>query len=126
MTTPDDPVLGPEASPLVRPYVITNGRTLLSGEDLSLITLLTVAEGAPRSELLDPEKRRLIELCSGGYLSVAEIAGHTQLPVGIVRLLLSDLIDSGYLCTRKPIPSAELVDRRILEEVLHGLQARFG
>ncbi|MET8325622.1 DUF742 domain-containing protein [Streptomyces sp. NPDC005181] len=126
MTTPDDSELGPEAPPLVRPYVITNGRILLNGDGLSLITLVTVAEEAPRNDLLDPEKRRLIELCSGGYLSVAEIAGHTQLPVGIVRLLLTDLIDSGYLCTRKPVPSAELVDRHILEEVLHGLQARFG
>ncbi|HET6860905.1 MAG TPA: DUF742 domain-containing protein [Streptomyces sp.] len=126
MTTPDDSEQGPEAPQLVRPYVITNGRSLLDYDELSLITLITVADEAPRTDLLDPEKRRLVELCSGGYLAVAEIAGHTQLPVGIVRLLLSDLKSAGYLFTRTPIPRAEPVERRILEEVLNGLQARFG
>ncbi|MCX4547523.1 DUF742 domain-containing protein [Streptomyces sp. NBC_01387] len=126
MTTPVDPEQGPEAPQLVRPYVITNGRSLLDDHELSLITLVTVAEDSPRSDHLDPEKRRLVELCSGGYLAVAEIAGHSQLPVGIIRILLADLTEAGYLYTRKPIPRAERVERHILEEVLNGLQARFG
>lgn len=126
MTTPGEPEVEQETTPLVRPYVITNGRELLDDNDFSLITLVTVAEDAPRSGLLDPEKRRLMELCSGGFLSVAEIAGHTHLPVGVVKILLHDLTAEGYLYTRKPIPAAKRVDRQILEEVLNGLQARFG
>ncbi|MFI5754912.1 DUF742 domain-containing protein [Streptomyces sp. NPDC051569] len=124
MTTSDEPEL--ETAPLVRPYVITNGRSLLDDNDFTLITLVTASPEAPGTGQLDPEKRRLLELCSGGYLSVAEIAGHTELPVGIVKILLSDLTEQGYVVTRAPIPAAKLVDRNILEEVLHGLQARFG
>ncbi|MFF2525262.1 DUF742 domain-containing protein [Streptomyces liangshanensis] len=126
MTTPDEPELEQETTPLVRPYVITNGRELLDDNDFSLITLITVSENAPQNGFLDPEKRRLMELCSGGFLSVAEIAGHTHLPVGVVKILLHDLTAEGYLYTRAPIPPAKRVDRQILEEVLNGLQARFG
>ncbi|MFJ7995620.1 DUF742 domain-containing protein [Streptomyces sp. NPDC096310] len=126
MTTPEEPDQEPEAPQLVRPYVITNGRSLLDDHEFSLITLVTTAQDAPRAEHLDPEKRDLLELCSGGHLSVAEIVGHTQLPVGVVKILLSDLTQEGHLVTRAPIPPAKLVERHILEEVLNGLQARFG
>ncbi|AXG81045.1 DUF742 domain-containing protein [Streptomyces paludis] len=126
MTTPDEPDQEQATTPLVPAYVITNGRSLLDDDEFSLITLVTTAQGSPPTQHLDPEKRRLLELCSGGHLSVAEIAGHTQFPVGVVKILLSDLTQGGYLVTRSPIPAAKLVDRNILEEVLHGLQARFG
>ncbi|GES27786.1 DUF742 domain-containing protein [Streptomyces angustmyceticus] len=126
MTTDDEPELEHEAAELVRPYVITNGRDLLDGSEFSLITLVTVHADPPRTKPLDPEKVRLLELCSGGFLSIAEIAGHTRLPVGVVKILVSDLAREGHLYSRAPIPSAQLVDREILEEVLHGLQARFG
>ncbi|MFG2526689.1 DUF742 domain-containing protein [Streptomyces sp. NPDC048516] len=126
MTTDDEPELEHEAAELVRPYVITNGRDLLDGSDFSLITLVTVHAEPPRTKPLDPEKLRLLELCSGGFLSIAEIAGHTRLPVGVVKILVSDLAREGHLYSRAPIPSAQLVDRQILEEVLNGLQARFG
>ncbi|MFE4176137.1 DUF742 domain-containing protein [Streptomyces sp. NPDC056909] len=125
MTTPDEPELE-HAAPLVRPYVITNGRNLLDDGEFSLITLVTVSPDGPRTGHLDPEKHRLLDLCAGGYLSVAEIAGHTNLPVGVVKILLSDLTEQGYLTTRAPVPPAKLVERHILEEVLNGLQARFG
>ncbi|MFI0903077.1 DUF742 domain-containing protein [Streptomyces sioyaensis] len=126
MTHDDEPELELEAAELVRPYVITNGRDLLDGSEFSLITLVTVHAEPPRTKPLDPEKLRLLELCSGGFLSVAEIAGHTRLPVGVVKILVADLAREGHLYSRAPIPSAQLVDRKILEEVLNGLQARFG
>ncbi|MEU7642274.1 MULTISPECIES: DUF742 domain-containing protein [unclassified Streptomyces] len=126
MTTDDEPELVQEAAELVRPYVITNGRDLVDDSSFSLLTLVTVAQEPPRTKPLDPEKQRLLELCSGGFLSIAEIAGHTGLPVGVVKILVSDLTEEGHLYVRAPIPSAQLVERQILEEVLNGLQARFG
>lgn len=115
----------PEAAPLVRPYVITNGRGLPDNDQFNLITLVTASEKRPSSHY-DPEKHRLLDLCGGGYLSVAEIAGHLGLPIGIVKVLLSDLSSDGYLVTRAPAPPAQLVDVSVLQEVLDGLQARFG
>ncbi|AKG46395.1 protein of unknown function DUF742 [Streptomyces xiamenensis] len=67
-----------------------------------------------------------MELCEGGYLSVAEIAGHLDLPVGIIKVLLSDLAEEGRIMMRAPIPRAHLTDVQVLQEVLNGLQARFG
>ncbi|GAB7029499.1 DUF742 domain-containing protein [Streptomyces sp. NPDC021749] len=126
MTTDDEPELEQEAAELVRPYVITNGRDLLDDQQFSLITLVTVHPEPPRTKPLDPERLSVLDLCAGGFLSIAEIAGHTRLPVGVVKILVSDLVHEGHLCSRAPVPSAQLVDRQILEEVLNGLQARFG
>lgn len=115
----------PETGEFVRPYVITNGRGLPDNDQFNLITLVTTSERA-RPVHLDPEKHRLLELCAGGFLSVAEIAGHMRLPIGIIKVLLSDLSTDGYLITRAPVPPAQLVDVSLLQEVLDGLQARFG
>jgi hypothetical protein len=121
----DEPVL--EAADLVRPYVITHGKAIPDANQFSLITLVTAADGhQQRTAQLDPERRAVLELCSGGYLSVAEIAGHMRLPLGVVKIVLSDLSEGGHVVTRAPATRAQLVDRQILQEVLDGLQARFG
>ncbi|MCK1820385.1 DUF742 domain-containing protein [Streptomyces sp. XM83C] len=117
----------PEAAELVRPYVITKGRGLPDEAELSLITLVTAApEGPRRPTRLSPEEQRLLDICSAGYLSVAEIAGHTRLPLGVVKILLAALTEGGHLITRPPVARAPLADREILEEVLNGLRAKFG
>ncbi|CAL9663142.1 DUF742 domain-containing protein [Streptomyces sp. G3] len=117
----------PEAPELVRPYVITKGRGLPDDGDLSLITLVTAsAEQQHRPARLSPEEQSLLDLCSAGYLSVAEIAGHSHFPLGVVRILLASLMEGGHLTTRPPVARARLADREILEEVLHGLRAKFG
>jgi hypothetical protein len=61
-----------------------------------------------------------------GFLSVAEVAAHTHLPLGIVRILVAELEESGLVITRKPVPRAERADRELLNAVLDGLKARFG
>ncbi|MFE6287021.1 DUF742 domain-containing protein [Streptomyces sp. NPDC057877] len=117
----------PEGAELVRPYVITKGRGLPQEEQLSLITLVTAAEDhAQRPTRLSPEEQSLLDVCSAGYLSVAEVAGHTRLPLGVVRILLASLSEGGYLITRPPVQRAPLAERQILEEVLNGLRAKFG
>ncbi|MGW1992732.1 DUF742 domain-containing protein [Embleya sp. NPDC001921] len=119
MTTPDKPEPGtPE---LVRAYVITQGRGHPTRDGLDLVSLVIALPGDMSPHILDPEKKRLVALCRGGILSVAEVAGHLELPIGVVKVLLSDLIDSGVVATRQPIPPAELPRRELLQEVLDGL-----
>ncbi|MFD9534437.1 DUF742 domain-containing protein [Streptomyces sp. NPDC060010] len=119
--------LEPEAAELVRPYVITKGRGLPDEEHLSLITLVTAAgDRQQRPTQLSPEEQGLLDLCTAGYLSVAEIAGHTRLPMGVVKIVLAALTEGGYLITRPPVQRATLTDRHILEEVLNGLRTKFG
>ncbi|MFH0243976.1 DUF742 domain-containing protein [Streptomyces sp. HK10] len=110
---------------LVRPYVITNGRDLPSDRDFSVTTLVTAADEASHSRVLTPEARSILNMCLEGYLSVAELAGHMGLPLGIVRGVLAELAESGLIHTRAPVPSAQRADRQLLEDVLHGLRTRF-
>ncbi|MFD5552757.1 MULTISPECIES: DUF742 domain-containing protein [unclassified Streptomyces] len=113
-------------SGFIRSYVITGGRDLPDADELSLVTLVTLAPDRTPPARPSPEVSAIWSLCAGGYLSVAEVAGRLGLPVGVVRLLLTDLADQGHLLRRAAPPAAKLVDRKILEEVLHGLQRRFG
>ncbi|MFD7710347.1 DUF742 domain-containing protein [Streptomyces sp. NPDC059785] len=116
-----------EAAELVRPYVITGGRELPADDQFTLITLVTTAsDQQQRPTRLSPEEQQLMEMCSGGYLSVAEIAGHARLPLGVIKVLLSSLAEGGYLVTRAPVPQARLADVQLLQEVLDGLHARLG
>ncbi|AUG77614.1 hypothetical protein CFP65_2797 [Kitasatospora sp. MMS16-BH015] len=126
MTSPDDFEL--EATGLVRAYVITKGRGLPEDGQLSLITLVTAAppDQGRRPGRLSPEEQRLLDLCAAGYLTVAELAGHSGLPLGVVRIVLAGLTEAGHLITRPPVPRARLADRQILQEVLNGLQRKFG
>ncbi|MFS8198787.1 DUF742 domain-containing protein [Streptomyces sp. CWNU-52B] len=108
---------------LVRPYVVTDGRSHPSRNTLDLVTLLIAVDGPP-SAGLSPEKRVLLELCRPGALSVVEVAGHLSLPVSVTKVLIADLMDSGHVVTRAPVPSALRSDAHILQEVLDGLRAR--
>ncbi|WAX76415.1 DUF742 domain-containing protein [Streptomyces sp. KMM 9044] len=111
------------SSDFVRSYVITGGRSLPSSDDLALHTLVTLAPERTPPLGAGPEVTAIWDLCSGGYLSVAEVAGHLGLPVGVARLLLTDLFEQGHLLHRAEPPRAQNVDRATLEKVLHGLQS---
>ncbi|MFH8389605.1 DUF742 domain-containing protein [Streptomyces sp. NPDC018036] len=109
---------------LVRSYVVTGGRSRPSRNTLDLVTLLIAAAGPPLTGP-SPEKRQLMELCRPGALSLAEVAAHLELPVSVTKVLVADLMDSGHLVTRAPIPSAgPPSDTRVLKEVLDGLRSR--
>ncbi|GAA3116723.1 DUF742 domain-containing protein [Streptomyces rectiviolaceus] len=117
-----------EAGPLVRPYAMTGGRTEPgpSGVRFDLIALVTLDENAPGpgdDTALGPEHRSLIELCRTETQSVAELAADADLPVGVVRVLLGDLLEMGCVKVSRPVPPAQLPDEKILREVIDGLRA---
>jgi hypothetical protein len=56
-------------------------------------------------------------------VSVAEIAAHLDLPVGIVRVLLGDLLGRGLVSVRVPQPPAEPPSEEIFAAVIEGLRA---
>jgi hypothetical protein len=117
-----------EAGPLVRPYAMTGGRTKPgpTGVRFDLIALVTLAPGAPGVDddtALGPEHRALVELCRTETQSVAELAAGADLPVGVARVLLGDLLELGCVTVSRPVPPAQLPDERILREVIEGLRA---
>jgi hypothetical protein len=116
-----------EAGPLVRPYAMTGGRTRPgpTGVRLDLIALVTLRPAAAGTDdaALGPEHRTLVELCRAETQSVAELAADADLPVGVVRVLLGDLVELGRVTVDCPVPPAQLPDERILREVIDGLRA---
>ncbi|MGW6461386.1 DUF742 domain-containing protein [Streptomyces sp. NPDC055078] len=117
-----------EAGPLVRPYAMTGGRTAPGPghTPFDLIALVDIAVGAPipgETSLLGPEHRTLLTLCHRETQSVAELAADTDLPVGVVRVLLGDLLEAGQIRVSRPVPPAQLPDERLLREVIAGLKA---
>ncbi|MFE5818870.1 DUF742 domain-containing protein [Streptomyces sp. NPDC056479] len=117
-----------EAGPLVRPYAMTGGRTKpgptgIRFDLIALVTLSASASGADDDRALGPEHRALIELCRPETQSVAELAAGADLPVGVVRVLLGDLLERGHVTVSRPVPPAQLPDERILREVIEGLRA---
>lgn len=111
------------AGPVVRPYAMTQGRTRPAGTGLDLISIV-VTIGAPsaRWNVLGPEHVTILAKCRIP-LSLAEIASDMDLPVGVVRILLDDLLDHGLISVRRPAPVTQLPNERVIEEVIDGLHA---
>jgi len=107
-----------DAGPVVRPYAMTSGRTEPTSGDFDLISLVVSVRAVSPTEVgLGPEHRAIVELCRQP-LSVAEISAYLDLPVGIVRVLLGDLLDRALIRAQNPSPVDDL-----FEAVIHGLQA---
>ncbi|MER6301031.1 DUF742 domain-containing protein [Kitasatospora sp. NPDC001539] len=108
----------------VRPYVITGGRSRPSQADLaveSLVSALSELPELPEHVQLNREHRRILGLCHS-LLSVAEVAAHLGLPLGVVKVLVGDLRDLGAVQVLPPVPQAERLPTTLLEEVLVGLR----
>jgi hypothetical protein len=104
----------------VRPYVLTSGRAHPSRNTIRPETLLVVDPDAPRLVSATSQQRALLDIC-GGMLSLAEVAAHLRLPVSLVVVLASDLVDSGHLQVRSA-PKHSPPSTELLEKVLDGLR----
>ena len=94
------------AGPVVRPYAVTRGRTRPTGEPLYIVAIL-VATGRPPADpgRLSRHQRRLLALCRRPY-ALADLASDLDLPLGVVRVLAGDLLDSGLLDVQRwTVPS---------------------
>src|SRR5581483_2888638 len=85
-----------EAGPVVRPYAMTRGRTTSPGQHrLDLIAVVVTEPGVEDPETdptLAPEHVEIVGLCRREPQSVAELAAELDLPVGVVRVLVGDLV----------------------------------
>jgi Protein of unknown function (DUF742) len=112
-----------EAGPVVRPYAVTNGRTLPNGGASFGLIDVVVATGERSSEHFrpGPEHRRILGLCRRP-MPVVDLTSEIDLPLGVVRVLLGDLAGERMLrivsAQREPIP-----DQRLLRMVLDGLES---
>jgi hypothetical protein len=118
---------GDEAS-TVRPYTVTGGRTRHALEALPFEALIQAVDATRPG--LSPEKRRIMEMTAGQYLSVAELSAHLRLPIGVVRVLVGDLSEANLVrvhnAGQQPDYStnqAPATTLSLLESVLNGISA---
>ncbi|MGX8905023.1 DUF742 domain-containing protein [Streptomyces netropsis] len=121
------------AGPVVRPYAMTRGRTRSAAEaKLDLIAVVVADESladhpggahAIADQTLSPEHLDIVDLSRDAPQSIAELSAGLDLPVGVVRVLVGDLIDAELVRVSRPVPPAELPDESVLREVIDGLRA---
>jgi hypothetical protein len=95
------------------------------GRDLPLETLVTTTErGLAGLSGLRFEQARIVSLCRRPT-SVAEVAAELSVPVGVARVLVSDLNASGALAVHLPaLNVAGRPNTDVLERLLKGLRTR--
>ncbi len=123
MDTPDIWPPSPEAN-LVRPYTLTAGRTD-TDVDLPLeAPIQTLHAGLAHRWPPDDVRGRIIQLCVDSP-SVAEISARLDLPLGVVRVLVGDLVLSGYLRVHRTLTERSTRDERheLIGRTLRGLKA---
>jgi len=100
--------------------VLTGGRAVPTRNTIRPETLVVIATpGKPLPVSAGRTERALLAMCRS-LLSLAEAAAYLELPVSVVLVVASDLVDSGHLTVR--IPAAAPVSREVLQELLHGLR----
>jgi hypothetical protein len=88
------------AQDFVRPFVLTGGRTRASDASLRFETMVQAIDGA-RGGHLTFEDARIVECCFEPH-SVAEVASHLGMPLGVAMVLVSDLIAQERLEVSEP------------------------
>ncbi|GHF56100.1 hypothetical protein FHX82_002359 [Amycolatopsis bartoniae] len=117
-----DDIPGDDAGPRVRPYVLTRGRTQ-STYELALETMVNVrADARWTGAALNSEYQPVRAACRRP-VSVAEVAATLSIPLGVARVLLSDMAELGLLHIHGTERTAEgRPPLALMRRVLDGLQ----
>jgi hypothetical protein len=104
----------------VRPYTLTAGRTKATVH-LPLEATLRRLEFNVVTDLTTGA-RQVLETCDGR--SVAEVASLVSIPIGVVRVLLSDLVDQGFVQVQATLTETSPIQDRIalIERTLSALR----
>ena len=113
----------------VRPYAVTGGRVRSANTELPLEALVEVLPGARTARGLTPEKKAILEHAEATYVSVAELSALLHLPLGVVKILVSDMSESEFIRIHSSSPmdvhtgQSPALSLSVLESVLNGISA---
>jgi hypothetical protein len=95
---------------VIRPFLLTGGRTRPAQDGLHIETLILARPGAMTSSLRF-ETRQIVEL-SQKATSLAELAAALKVPLGVARVLVSDLVaDGSVTIVKREELSVQLIER---------------
>lgn len=108
---------------LVRPYSLTSGRTRPKVELALEAMIQTLPDPDNRAVDLGDVDSAIIALC-GQSPSIAEIAVKVGVPIGVARVLVGDLVESGHVRILATLQddSSDSERRDLIERVLGGLR----
>jgi Protein of unknown function (DUF742) len=110
-----------DAGPVVRPYALTGGRTRPTGETFDLLALVCAVRGSSLDlSQIEPEQLTVLGRCRVPTPAV-DLASDLDLPLGVIRILISDLRERGLVTIHRPAPVG-LTDLQILKDVADGLR----
>ena len=106
---------------IVRPYTWTQGRTR-PVQELAVETLVSTSDiGRDVATVRSAEHSAIAGLCVD-VRSVAEVAALLAVPLGVARVLLADMIDTGLVYVhRNPTEAGSPPGLSLMERVLAGL-----
>ena len=111
---------------MVRPYAVTRGRTRRSPARFDLVALV-VGDPADAVEASRAWARSIVAIVAAVPTAACRSPRSPpdlDLPLGVVRVLLGDLLEHGLIAMHEPPPEpAPLPDERIFEAVINGLRA---
>ena len=103
---------------MARPYLLTGGRTRSDAGDLAVEAMVSVTPNAAVPE--DAELAAIFELCRTPN-SIAEISAKRALPLGVARVLVSDMWGAGNL---EVLETTRSDDIAIVRRLLDGIRNR--
>lgn len=107
---------------LIRPYLMTGGRTAVDEEIRVETQLQTTPKGSRQLETYRWEAAQILELADRPQ-SLAELSAHARLPLGVTRVIVSDLISDGVLTAQRAVATVSHSSHAsLLEEVLDGVR----
>jgi hypothetical protein len=110
---------GDETGRLIRPYAMTGGRTSIDSE-IGLETQIQASSRA--SQHLGAyrwETARVVELVQTP-MALIEVAARMEVPIGVARVLVADLVDDGAVVLHEPVATKNFAS--LLERVLDGVR----
>ena len=107
-----------------RPYTLTGGRTRARIELPIEVTVETLESGGEVDWEPGDVRTTIVRLCRDRP-SIAEISSYAELPIGVTRVLVGDLVESGHLRVHATLTDHSTVSerRRLIERTLDGLRA---
>jgi uncharacterized protein DUF742 len=107
-----------------RPYTLTGGRTRARIELPMEAAVEALVSGGATDWAPGDVRAAILRLCNTRQ-SIAEISSYAELPIGVTRVLVGDLVESGHLRVHATLTDHSTASdrRRLIERTLVGLRA---
>jgi hypothetical protein len=109
------------AGPLVRSFAVTGGRAR-SSASVDLLAFVVATEGARGVIWQTQPEHRAILAHATVPISVAELASQVDLPLGVVRVLIGDLVELDAIAIQEPVAVSGAHDDHVLKAVINALR----